>query len=58
MAKECTLRTGKVPLGGLPKKSVDRITDRLDMTSAVYLGCKAINQTNKQATIRSYTLLE
>ena len=45
MEKECTLSIGKMPLGCLPRKSVVRITDRLDMTSAVYTGCKATNQT-------------
>ena len=42
------LSTGKLPFGGLSRNSVDRITDCPNMTSAVYLGCKAINQTNKQ----------
>ena len=42
------LSTGKLPLGGLQRKRVVRITDRLDMTSAVYPGCKATNQTNKK----------
>ena len=36
LAKECRLSTGKLPLGGLPKNSVVRITGRLDMTSAGY----------------------
>ena len=27
MAKECALNTGKLPLGGLPRNSVARITD-------------------------------
>ena len=44
MAKECTLSTGKQPLAGLPRNSVVRITDRPNMTSAVYCGHKAINQ--------------
>ena len=35
-------------LGGLPRNSVDRITDRPDMTSAVDRGHKASTQTNKQ----------
>ena len=48
MAKECMLRTDKLPLGGLPRNSVVRITDCPDMTSAVYCVRKAINQTNKQ----------
>ena len=38
------LSTGKMPLGGLPRNSVVRITDRPDMTSAIYPGCKAKNQ--------------
>ena len=47
MEKENTLSTGKLPLGGLHRNSVVRITDRPDMTSAVYGGRKALNQTNK-----------
>ena len=47
MEKECTLSTGKLPLGGLPRNYVVRITDRLDMTSAVHCGCKATHQTKQ-----------
>ena len=47
MAKECTLSTCKLPPEGLPRNSVVRITDSLDMTSAVYHGSKETNQTNK-----------
>ena len=38
------LSTSKLPLGGLPRNSVVRITDRPDMTSAVYHGCRATNK--------------
>ena len=38
------LSTGKLPLGGLPRNSVVRITDHPDMTSAVYRGRKATNR--------------
>ena len=48
MAKGCALSTGDLPRGGLPRNSVDRITDRPDMTSAVDRGRKASIQTNKQ----------
>ena len=48
MAKRCALSTGNLLRGGLPRNSVDRITDRPDMTSAVYRGRKASTQTNKQ----------
>ena len=48
MAKGCALSTGYLPQGGLPRNSVDRITDRPDMTSAVVRGRKASTQTNKQ----------
>ena len=47
MAKGCALSTGFLPLGGLPRNSVDRITDRPDMTSVVDRGRKASTQTNK-----------
>ena len=33
MAKGWALSTGNLPQGGLPRNSVDRITDRPDMTS-------------------------
>ena len=48
MAKGCALSTGYMPRGGLPRNSVDRITDRPDMTSVVDHGRKASTQTNKQ----------
>ena len=51
MAKECMLSTGKLPLGGLPRNSVVRISDHADMTSAVYGGHKATKQTNKQNNV-------
>ena len=46
MAKGCALSTGNLPRGGLPRNSVDRITDRPDMTSAVDRGRKASTETN------------
>ena len=46
MAKGCALSTGYLPRGGLPRNSVDRITDRPDMSSAVDRGRKASFQTN------------
>ena len=48
MAKRCALSTGNLLRRGLPRNSVDRITDRPDMTSAVYRGRKASTQANKQ----------
>ena len=44
--KKCTISTctSQVPPGGLHRNSVVKITDLLDMTSAVYHGCKATNQ--------------
>ena len=47
MAKGCALSTGYLPRGGLPRNTVDRITDRPDMTSAVDSGRKASTNTNK-----------
>ena len=47
ISKECTLKykcTGKLPLGGLPRNGVVRITDLPDMTQNVYCGSKASNQ--------------
>ena len=51
MAKGCALSTGYLPRGGLPRNSVDRITDRPDMSSAVDRGRKASK--NKQTLIRA-----
>ena len=48
MAKVCALSTGYLPRGGLPRNSLDRLTDSPDMTSAVGRGRKASTQTNKQ----------
>ena len=41
MAKECTLSTGKLPVGGLPRNSVYRIAD------SCLQWIKASSQTNK-----------
>ena len=48
MVKECALSTGNLPRGGLPRNSVERITNRLDMTSAVDRGRKALTQPTNQ----------
>ena len=48
MGKGWALSTGNLPRGGLPRNSVDRITDRPDMTSAVDGGGKALTQTKKR----------
>ena len=45
-AKGWLLGTGNLPRGGLPRNSVDRITDRPNMTSAVDRGGKALTQQN------------
>ena len=58
MAKGCALSTGYLPRGGLPRNSVDRITDRPDITSAVDRGCKASTQTNKKVKNSSIVFLE
>ena len=44
LAKRWELCTGNLPRGGLPRNSVDRITDRPDITSAVDRGRKALTQ--------------
>ena len=48
MVKECTLNVGKLPVLGLSRNSVVRITERPDMTSAVNRGRKASNQTHEK----------
>ena len=40
MAKGFALSTGYLPLGGLPRNSVDRITDRPDMTQLLTVDVK------------------
>ena len=54
MVKGCALSTGYLPRGGLPRNSVDRITDRPEITSAVDRGRKASTQTNKQTNKNVY----
>ena len=51
MAKGCALSTGYLPRRGLHRNSVDRVTDRPDMTSDVDRGRKASTQTNKQTKL-------
>ena len=51
MAKGWALSTGNLPRGGLPRNSVDKITDRPDMTSAVDRGRKALTQQQQQLLI-------
>ena len=47
MAKGCALSPDYLPQGGLPRNSVNRITDRHDMTSAVDRGRKASTQNRR-----------
>ena len=49
MVNGCALSTGYLSLGGLPRNSGDRITDRPDMTSAVDRGRKASIEANKHS---------
>ena len=58
MAKEWALSTGNLPRGGLPRNSVDRITDRPDMTSAIDLRCQALTQTKQTIHVMMSTLLD
>ena len=51
MAKGLALSTGNLSRGGLSRNSVDRITDRPDMTSAVDRGHKALTQQQEQQQI-------
>ena len=56
-AKECALSTGNLPRGGLPRYSVDRITDRPDMTLAVDCGRKALTQPNNPAILTELDII-
>ena len=47
MAKECAISTCNLLRGGLPRTSVDRITDRPGITLAVERGRKALTQPTK-----------
>ena len=58
MAKECALSTDYLPRGGFPTNSVDRLTDRPDMTSAVDRGRKASIQINKQTIFHLKTFVK
>ena len=58
MAKEYTLSTGKLPLGGLSRNNVVRIIDHPGMTSDVYRGCKALIQTNKPSMLELARILK
>ena len=51
MVKGWALSTGNLLRGGLPRNSVDRITDRPDMTSDVDRGRKALTQQQQQQLI-------
>ena len=58
MAKGCVLTTGYLPWGGLPRNSVDRITDCPNMTLAVDRGRKASTQKKPDGVSNSiYTAL-
>ena len=48
MAEECTLSTGNLLRGSLPRNSVVSITDRPDMTLAVDRGRTALTQPTNQ----------
>ena len=49
MKKRCVLSTGNLPRGGLPRNSVDKITDRPDMTHLFTVDVK--HQLNKLTII-------
>ena len=51
MAKGCALSTGYLPRGGLPRNSVDELTDHPVMTSAVDRGRKASTQTKNRIDV-------
>ena len=57
MAKGCALSTVYLPRVGLHRNSVDKITDRTDMTSAVDRGRKASTQTKQTNKRRSNSTL-
>ena len=48
--EKCTLSTGKLSAGGLLRNSVVKITDLLDITSAVYHGREAKIKQNQNLT--------
>ena len=62
MSKGCVLNTGYLPRGDLPRNSVDRITDRPDMTSTVDRGRKGpkedwFSQLGHPHKIKNFTYL-
>ena len=46
---------GKLPLGGLLRNNIAKITDYSDLTLVVGCGLDALTQTNKQASKMSLT---
>ena len=58
MAKECMLSTGKLPLEGIPRKSMVRITDYSDLIPAVYCGHKATNQLSRVVRKPAFCICE
>ena len=57
MGKGCAQSTGYLLRGGLPRNSVDRITDRPDMTSAVDRGRKASTQTKNKTSLLNLNII-
>ena len=55
ITKECTLCTGYLPLRGLFSNIVVRMTDRSDMTLAVYRGRETINPSSICVTLAPMT---
>ena len=56
MVIECTLSAGKLPQGGLSRKSVVKITDFSDISAAVYYGHKATNQIKQSSISQSFVI--
>ena len=57
IAKGWALSTGNLPRGGLPRNSVDMITDHPDMTTAVDRGRKALTQLNSTQMICCFVVV-
>ena len=56
MAKECMLSAGKLPLGGLPRNSVVRITDCPDGPNLFIMDKAPIKQTKQKTLPNTYLI--
>ena len=57
LMKEWALNTGKLPQSHAKEQFFFKVNARPEMTSAVYHGCKASNQTNKLPWVKVFWII-